>query len=136
MGAVSYGKASTICWAVHSGRWVLGHIEMEDSAPMMGEHDQDEEHLESHCWHDEKIDGHQVPHSGFSETPSTYGEGGLARAHADTCPPWIGSLRCRVFQVHRQSVESPIQDWFWRFAESDRGLTHGNLPACQISFSG
>ncbi len=34
------------------GCWILGHIEMDDSAPMMGKNHQDEEHLESHCWYD------------------------------------------------------------------------------------
>ena len=44
---------------------VLGHIEMDESAPMMREHDQDEEHLESHRWYDEEVDGHQIPHMVF-----------------------------------------------------------------------
>ncbi len=49
------------------GRWMPGHIEMDDSAPMMGEHDQYEEHLEPDRWYDKEIDGHEISHMVFQK---------------------------------------------------------------------
>jgi hypothetical protein len=55
---------------------MLGHIEMDEAAPMMGEHDQYEEHLESDRWYDKEVDGHQISHMVFQKAFQD-GEGGL-----------------------------------------------------------
>jgi hypothetical protein len=41
--AVSFGKASTICWA----GGVLGHVEVDDALAIVSKHDEDEEHLQA-----------------------------------------------------------------------------------------
>jgi hypothetical protein len=57
-------------------RQILGYIKMDESAPMMREHDKDEEHLESHRRYDEEIDGYQVL-TWFFKNAFQVGEGGL-----------------------------------------------------------
>ena len=37
---------------------MLRDIEVHNPTPVMGEHHQDEQHLESQGWHHEEIDGH------------------------------------------------------------------------------
>jgi hypothetical protein len=58
-GAPSSGKASTICW-VASGRWVLGHVEMDDAATMVKQHDKNEEDAEASGGDREEIERDQL----------------------------------------------------------------------------
>ena len=40
----------------------LGHVKMDDASPVVGQDDEDEQHVERHRGHGEEIDGHQVSH--------------------------------------------------------------------------
>ena len=42
--------------------WGLGHVEMDDTSPVVGQDDEDEQHVERHRGHGEEIDGHQIFH--------------------------------------------------------------------------
>ena len=45
-GPESSGNASTSCWAVQWGG-VLGHVEVDHTPAVVGEHDEDEENAEA-----------------------------------------------------------------------------------------
>ena len=61
-------------------RWILGHIEMNDSALMIGEDHQNKEHLESHRWYNKEVDGHEIFDMVFQKC--SQGRGGW-KAQAD-----------------------------------------------------
>src|SRR5262245_29940422 len=41
---------------------MLGDVDMDETAPFMGQDEQDEEHCVGHGWHDKEIQGHEIPH--------------------------------------------------------------------------
>ncbi len=88
------------------GRWVLGHIEMEDSAPMMGKDHQDEEHLESHRWYDEKVDGYQVMEVIFQTCPPGWG-GWIGGANAVLVYRGLGNLNSEFSELADNSGRAP-----------------------------
>ena len=53
------GKVFT-CWAVHGSGGMLGDVEVEDPAPMVGQDDQDEEHTQLSGGHGEEVEGDEV----------------------------------------------------------------------------
>ena len=65
------GRRGVIREGVHDllsrpgGGGMLGHVEVEDSPPMVGEHDQDEEHAQVSGGHREEIDGDQIADNGW-----------------------------------------------------------------------
>jgi hypothetical protein len=48
---------------------VLGHIEVDDAAAMVGEHDEDEEYPQASGGHREEVEGDQVPDVVGEERP-------------------------------------------------------------------
>ena len=50
------------------GGWTSGRVEMNDPTSMMGKHNENEEHLEVHCRHDEEVDGDKLAQMIFEES--------------------------------------------------------------------
>ena len=69
------------------GGGVLGHVEVDDPATMVGEHDEDEEDAEPSGWHGEEVDRDQVPDMiGQKRPPGLRGRGAPLREQARDCP--------------------------------------------------
>ena len=78
---MSFGKASTICWAVHSA--VGCSVTLKWTRPtIVGEHDQDEEDAQQRGGDREEIEGHQVPDVVGEEGPPGLGRRRVPHAWA------------------------------------------------------
>jgi hypothetical protein len=76
------------------------------AAVVMGEHHQDEEHLEPHRWHDEEIDGHQVLEVIFQKRPPGR-RGRMTRATAVLVHCGLGHLNTKLFEFTDNPGRAP-----------------------------
>lgn len=75
---------------------MLGHVEMDDSAPIVGQDDKYEQNLESRGWHDEEIDPDQFTsvllEKGFCGSGRV-----VSQVAACTVQRWILRHQCQAF---------------------------------------
>ena len=106
-GALSHGKASTICSAVPCAVGLAATLKWTPRAPMMRQYDQNEEHLEADGGHGKEVDGRKVCEMGV-QGRSPGRRGGL-RSQTRSSPRSISLLQRRAFAARPGCAVS--QDW-------------------------
>ena len=74
---MSFGKASTICWAVHCAVGCSVTLKWTTAPAMVSEHDEDEEHPQARGGDREEIEGDEVPDVVGEERPPGLGRRGV-----------------------------------------------------------
>ena len=77
---------------------VLGDVEVDDAAPVVGEHDEDEQDLEGDCGDHEEVDRHEVLHVVLEEGPPR-GRGWLPQPDHVLLDGGLGDLDAKLGEL-------------------------------------